>query len=193
MTNNGSANKIEWFLHRRLDYDVVIDRRTDTARATLDLTLRNEAPASGLPRLIIGNDINPPPPDGTSRLYVSVYTRLALASATIDGRSVDLQRQEELGAHVYSVWITIPARSSVHLILQVKGRAPSGRYGLEVSQQPVIAADQLSVNVRDVDGRGHTKAKQWRLDQSGPVVFSLSPLVGTPMTTSAKFAIGGRM
>ena len=175
VTNNGSANKIEWFLHRRLDYDVVIDRRTDTARATLDVTLRNEAPASGLPRLIIGNDINPPPPDGTSRLYVSVYTRLALASATIDGRPVDLQRQEELGAHVYSVWITIPSRSSVHLILQVKGRAPSGRYGLEVAQQPVIAADQLSVKVRDIDGRGHTKAKQWQLDQFGPVVFSLAP------------------
>ena len=174
VVNNGSASKIDWFLHRALGYDVTIDRRAHTIRAGLDITLRNDAPATGLPRLIIGNDINPAPLDGTSRLYVSVYSRLVLGHATLDGQSIALDSQEELGGHVYSAWVTLASRSSRRLTLDLRGPEPTALYRLRVATQPLINADQLRVKVTDSGSPAFRAAtKQWRVDQDRPLAFSL--------------------
>ena len=42
--------------------------------ATLEVTLGNEAPASGLPDYVIGSFSQPPPPKGTNRMTLLVYT-----------------------------------------------------------------------------------------------------------------------
>ena len=56
--------------------DVTRDVRIETGPAgerllVVDVTLTNDAPASGLPRYVIGNDQGLP--DGTSRMLVTLY------------------------------------------------------------------------------------------------------------------------
>ena len=68
---NGAGNKIDSFLERRARYEASTDQTGDTT-GTLRIELTNTAPSEGLPPYIIGGPLQLP--DGTSRLYVSVYS-----------------------------------------------------------------------------------------------------------------------
>ena len=54
-TQNSGNNKIDIFLHRDIAYDVVYDPDTGLVQGEVTVTLRNDAPASGLPLYVIGN------------------------------------------------------------------------------------------------------------------------------------------
>jgi hypothetical protein len=155
VVNNASANKIEWFLHREVKYEPTVDFSTGEVSATATVTLRNDAPTTGLPAYIIGNsvsDISVPP--GDSRLYVSMYTPLELGETTIDGKPMDHDAQQELGRNVYSSWIVVPSGKSVTLKYVIKGTVPfpGGKYRLDLWNQPLVRPDNVSVAARAADG-----------------------------------------
>ncbi len=105
---NGGGNKIDSFLERSASYESTNDLATGVTTATLRLRLTNGAPADGLPNYIIGNLVGLP--NGTSRLYVSFYSPLALTGVTLDGQPSSLAVGSEAGWNVYSGFVDIPGR-----------------------------------------------------------------------------------
>jgi len=116
---NGGGNKIDSFLQRRASYDATTEPATGETTATLRLELTNRAPADGLPSYVIGNRLGLPP--GTSRLYVSFYSPLALAGVTLDGEATGLAVGEEQGWNVYSGYVDIPAGGTATFEVQLAG------------------------------------------------------------------------
>ena len=91
---NASGNKIDVFLDR----DVTVDVRTEPdGRRTLvaDVTFTNNAPASGLPRYVIGNQNNQP--EGSSQLWVTFYGPRALEVIQLNGQDTAVSTLPEAG------------------------------------------------------------------------------------------------
>lgn len=154
VAQNASASKIDWYLRRSIDYSVAVGRRGSVS-ATATIRLRNEAPSSGLPSVVIGSATTPPLPMGTSRLYVSVYSPWALASASIGGTAVNLESERELGRNVYSTFVDVGAGSTATLVVRLTGSydtSAGSRYALTVHRQPVVAADDVRIDSTVVGG-----------------------------------------
>ena len=153
VVNNASGNKIEYFLHRTVDYSASVSPSTGQVRATATIGLRNDAPAGGLPDYLIGNSVVvDPPPKGTSLVYVSFYSPLTLTSISVDGHllpDAEVERETEFGRNVYSAWLRLPSRSTRSVRLTLSGRVPvpDGRYRLTVFTPPAVNPDELTVAV----------------------------------------------
>jgi hypothetical protein len=117
--SNAGGSKIDSFLVPTTSYSSSVDAATGRTAAELRVRLSNTAPANGLPRYVIGNDVGLPP--GTSRLYVSAYSSLDLAEATVDGEPVTLERESEAGWNVYSQFVEIPPGGTVTLVFALDG------------------------------------------------------------------------
>ncbi|HEX7167983.1 MAG TPA: DUF4012 domain-containing protein [Acidimicrobiales bacterium] len=160
VAQNASASKIDWFLRRSVQYEVEVDDR-GALTATATIALRNEAPPSGLPPVIIGSSTSPPLPMGTNRLYVSLYSPWGLTGATLNGEAIPMESERELGRRVYSTYVDVPPGSSGALVVRLGGRFEGvAPYALTVHRQPTVAADEVTVRARlgsarvvDFDGR----------------------------------------
>jgi hypothetical protein len=149
-TSNAAGSKIDLFTYRRQEYDVRWDPETGQVGATLRVTLENRAPTSGLPNYVIGNVIGLPP--GTNRSYVSVYSTLDLAGASVGGQPAPLQSEVETGFNVYSAFVDIPPGGSVQLELELEGVVEGRAYRLNMPVQPFATADEVAVSVQATDG-----------------------------------------
>jgi uncharacterized protein DUF4012 len=151
VNNNAVGNKIDLYLHRTVDYSATWDPDTGEVEATATVTVRNDAPSSGLPAYVIGSPLEPEsrPPSGTNRTYLSIYSPLALDGATVDGAPVMLEPQRELGRNVYSLFLDVPPdRATRTLELRLVGRVdPGDRYELTVANQPLVVPDDITVTV----------------------------------------------
>ncbi len=112
---NAGASKIDVFLDRQ-----IVTRSEPDAdgnhRLVAEVTLTNNAPASGLPDYVIGNALGLP--RGTSRLWVSFYGPAALSGASLDGRSLDLEPQREAGWGAFAHFLTLGPGESADYILE---------------------------------------------------------------------------
>ncbi len=153
VTQNGSGNKIELFLHRALSYESVVDPATGTVKAVATITLRNDAPASGLPDYLIKGSGNDPTPPGHYRGFVSFYTPLSLLGATADGQPITVKTETELGRNVIGKVVDLDSGGTTTLRFELAGpvtmpKVDGGhRYRLTVWHQPTIEPDALSVKV----------------------------------------------
>ena len=163
VTQNAGGNKIDYFLRRELDYRVELERGSRRLRATARVSLHNDAPATGLSPALIGNEVTPPLPTGTNKLYLSFYTPWDLVGATVDGAPVALEQADELGRRVYSTAVVIPPRSTATIEVALSGRrAHRGDYRLDVHRQPAVAPDEVRATV--VVGAGTEHTREWRLE-----------------------------
>jgi hypothetical protein len=149
-SSNLIASKIDSFLRRSVDATVRIDPETGAVTTTVEVTLRNDAPSTGLPAYVIGDGSIVPP--GTNRDLLSLYTPLALTSATIDGAPTGAQAQEELGSQVYRIPVDIPPGGQAVVRYTLEGPPPAGlvstgRYVLDVVPQPLATPDTWNVEV----------------------------------------------
>jgi len=162
VTQNASANKIDWFLRRAIDYRARFDPGTGEVRSKLRITLRNGAPGGGLPDYVIGSETVPPLPKGANKVYLSVYSPLGASAATLDGRPLLLESQLERNRRVYSAYVVIPAGGSSTIELDLKGRVESpdgedsGGYNLDLHRQPFLAPDSVTTSLELAPG--------WRVD-----------------------------
>lgn len=146
VVQNAGASKIDWFLRRTIDYRATLDPRSGALSVNATLQLTNQAPASGLPRYIIGNSVGLPP--GTSRMYVSVYSPLRLQSATLDGQPLIVETDIERGRVVYSAYVDVPPGSTRAFALELQGSMPVDRpYRLDLHRQPSAAPDQVTASL----------------------------------------------
>lgn len=148
VTQNGSGNKIDSFLHRDIRYDAKVDPTSGAMTATATVTLRNDAPRGGLPRYIIGNSYTPPLPDGTSVLYVSIYTPWTLVDARVEGVKEVFDVNQELGRNVYSRFIQVPPGGTVTFQVDLSGTGSfASGYHLDVFHTTQVNPDRITANV----------------------------------------------
>lgn len=152
VTQNASGNKIDWFLHRALDYRVEVDPASGDVSAVATVTLTNRSPVRGLPDYVIGSALRPPLPTGINRTYVSLYSPWGVTGATLGGQPLGLESQQELGRHVHSAYVDIPPGGSVVLEVHFAGTRRRGAvpYDVVVHRQPVVHPDDVRVSVSAV-------------------------------------------
>jgi hypothetical protein len=190
-TQNMSANKIDYYLRRHLTYAVRLDPGDGVARLNgrVDVTLDNSAPDSGLPAQVIGPGAAGLVA-GENRTFASVYTPLKLTAATFGGNQQQLDPMTELGRNVYAALLSVPARTSRTLSVDVTGTArldQDGRYTLDLFRQPGITPDDVTITIRVppgwrlVDGQGfkasggRQASAHLQLDQTTRLRVRLAP------------------
>ena len=174
VTQNAGGNKIDYFLRREVDYRADLDPGSGRLRASATVRLHNDAPSAGLSFSLIGNELIPPLPMGTNKLYLSFYTPWDLVGASLDGTPVALERATELGRQVYSTAVIIPPGSTATVELTLSGRLPdtdADDYRLDVFRQPVVAPDEVTATLvvpsgwrTGVDGREQTETLRMDTD-----------------------------
>jgi hypothetical protein len=189
VTQNASGNKIELFLHRSLTYEPVVDPATGTVRSVATITLRNDAPASGLPDYVIAGSGANPTARGHYRGFVSFYTPLALQKATVDGQPAAFDTGTELGRNVISTFVDIDSGGTATIRLELAGpvklpKVDAGRrYRLTVWHQPTIEPDQVTVRVSGAAGAGLQDA-QGMGEQGSASVLETRPTANERVTVT---------
>lgn len=184
ITQNAGNNKIDIFLHRTIHYDVEYDPDRGQVAATATIDLRNDAPADGLPEIVLDNN-GQGYPRGTNALQLSWYSPLVLEAATVDGEGLPVRAERELGRWVYTADLTLGPGQGRTVVLHLAGSIRSGTtYRLGVAPQPLANTDRLVVSVRP--------AADWRVStgrglriRGGQATRTDEPEVD--MTLSAKF------
>lgn len=147
VSQNAGNNKIDAYLRREVDLKATVDAK-GTYSGKLRITLRNDAPATGLPDIVIGNERGDP--RGTNRLRLSVYTRHAVGPATVAGSPVVPESQKEAGLNAHTVVVLVPPESTVVVEMDLRGLV-AFPYDLQLVPQPLINPDRVAV---EVDGPG---------------------------------------
>jgi hypothetical protein len=180
-TSNAGANKIDAYLQRTVDTQVQLDPESDgqsaSVRSTVSVALANEAPATGLPQIVIG-----PYKEGfvagENRSLVAVYSPLAITATAIDGTPTAFNVQRELGRNVASTMVKIPAESTKTVSVGFDGAVPlrDGWYTLRLDHQPTYKTDAVKVAITVPDSWKIDKAVRARVDgpQKATADFSLN-------------------
>lgn len=147
---NGGPNKLDAYLHREVEYKANVDPITGELDATVEITLRNDAPA-GLSDFAAGNRFDYP--HGTNRAYVVVHTPHD-AVEWVGGDEPALTRSwREFGFQRHEQVVAVPRGESRTVLLRLKGSVAPGEYNLEIGHQPLVNTDSLSLHVRPTTGR----------------------------------------
>ncbi|MDA8044195.1 MAG: DUF4012 domain-containing protein [Actinomycetota bacterium] len=159
ISQNAANNKVDAYLQRTLDYHVTFDPADGFVSSTLDVSLHNAAPSSGLPDEVIGSYPGSGLPLGSDLLWYSIYTPLQLSGATLDGRPITLREEGEFGLRTYSGYVSIRSGVTEKLHVELAGRVTRGSYRLQLHSQPTVLPDRILVTVKGSPG--------WRTDAIG--------------------------
>jgi hypothetical protein len=156
--SNRGLNKLDAFMRRTVSYDVTVDPGTSTVRATVKVTVFNDAPASGLPSNVIGNHLGKP--QGTNSSTIAVSTPLMLVDVKRAGFHVPRGASSEYGRSVYTALVDVPPGGSTTVKFVLEGTLDvHDGYHLEVVPQPLVNPDHLNVHVHAAPG--------WHVEGSG--------------------------
>jgi Protein of unknown function (DUF4012) len=132
VTQDAGGSKLGYYLRQDVSYDArPLGEAVDLGagpeaeeEGTVRVTLRNTAPAKGLPEYVTLRADAPdgrPRPVGQIKLWLSVYLgrRATVLTATRDGRPLTLQTQTEKGHTVLSAFLTLDPGATTSLVLKV--------------------------------------------------------------------------
>ena len=114
----------------------------------MSVALTNEAPAEGLPQIVIG-----PFKDGfvagENRSMFSLYSPLRIDTTTVDGAPTGFNQQRERGQQVASTFVDIPSNSTKTVSATLDGNVPlrDGWYTLRIHHQPTYQVDQVHLAI----------------------------------------------
>jgi hypothetical protein len=144
VVNNIAGTKLDYYLDRSVTYT-----RSSCAAggtSTASMTLRNTAPASGLPAYVTGRSDTSAAQSkpGDNRLLVSYYGSAGstVHSATLDGKDVPVSVLKENGLTVVVVDIELPV-GATHTV-QVTLNEPAATAPAHVLKQPLARPLKLS-------------------------------------------------
>jgi len=151
VNQNFGANKLDFYLRRRVHYAVHLQPAGASARLSgrLEVTLDNTAPSEGLPQYVIGPN-RPEVAPGENYTFFSAYLPTALVNADLDGAPTKLDSATELGRNVYSSFVSIPSHSTRKIGLDIDGTVgllPGGWYDIHLFKQPLLFPDDVSVEI----------------------------------------------
>jgi hypothetical protein len=150
---NGDANKIDVFLRESLVDDVNYVSSTGSVKESVEIALKNGAPTSGLPPIVIDDLADPSISPGTNQMLLSIYSPLDISSPTVDGVPFVMTPGKEFGMNVYSGFVEVPSGSTDTVKLTLSGKIQSGsNYSLQLRDQPTANPIDTSVSV---DNSGH--------------------------------------
>lgn len=160
-TQNAGANKIDYYMHRSIDYSVHLDPEGAASApsvagisGSVTVLLDNAVPNVNLPSIITG----PGPPEltiGSNRTFLTLYTPLRFSGASLGGQPIGLSSLPELGRTADSTYVDVPAGSTSTLKVKLAGAVhllPGGWYRLDLSSQPLINPDKVSVDISLTSG-----------------------------------------
>jgi len=162
VTQNAANNKIDAYLHRTISDQVSYEPATGQVESTVEVTLHNSAPKSGLSDQVIGSYPGSGLTPGSDELWFSIYSPLALKGATVGNKAIELQATPELGVETYSGYVTVPPGGQETIVVHLAGRVDRGAYHLALYQQPTVVADEVSVRVSPARGWTVEGAPVWR-------------------------------
>jgi hypothetical protein len=151
---NAGGNKLDAFLHRTLDWRVRLGA-DGSATATASLTLRNDVAVAGLPRHVVG------PYDARFRKGVNeqiqtlyVAGGYGFTKASLDGRRVNAEAQQDFGGLALTQSVGVPAGDSARLGYQLTRPTAAQRLGedrlryrLFLRPQATVWPDKVNVKV----------------------------------------------
>lgn len=148
ISRNANPSKIDTDLHRRIDYEVNWDPGTGAVRSRLVVTLRNDAPAQGLPPLVTGASV--PLPPGTNRTQLAVLSPFDAIGMMIDGETTSYSTREDLvGLNRYSVLVDLPPGGERTIVLDLEGDVEPGiSYPLSWFNQPLLNPDRSQLEIQ---------------------------------------------
>ena len=160
---NAGNSKIDAYVHQQVSDTVKYDPATGTVDATVRITLRNDAPAAGLPGYVIGSYTGSGLAPGTSDMWLSLYTPLTVTDAFSDGTPTGLSAPHpEDGVEAYSTYVQIPSKATTTLVVDLHGRVGAGSYRLTTRLQPLANPQSLTVSVQPtVGGAPAGGADEW--------------------------------
>ncbi len=168
INRNANPSKIDTFLHRTTDVEVRWDPSTGEVSEQVTVTLRNAAPATGLPNLVIGNLAGLPL--GTNLTDVALLTSFELTEATLDGEPVATRPVFDGRYWRDTVRVALAAGETRTIRYSLEGAvAPSDTYVAFIVGQPLVNEGAMTIRIRPtkgsvVGGRGLT------VDPSGVTV-----------------------
>jgi tetratricopeptide (TPR) repeat protein len=133
--SNAGGGKLDTFLDRRASYTSTTDEATGATTGTVTIELTNGAPGEGLPPYVIQSQIGQP--DGTSSLWVTVYSPLGLERLTVDGEPLGVEAGREHGWNAYRLRVDIPPTSSVRIEASLSGTVADPGAEVVTWEQPM--------------------------------------------------------
>lgn len=151
VNRNANPSKIDAYLTRDNDYRVLWNPATGEVTATVTVTLRNTAPATGLPDVVIGNGFGAP--WGTNRTDLAVITPLGLKGVSVDNAEVGAMPLVEGRGWRHTVRVDVPAGGERTVRFELKGRLqPARAYDLFIAAQPTLNPGSTNVTITSTDG-----------------------------------------
>lgn len=166
--NNAGANKIDSYLNVGFDYKSSITpagsvgAANTPAQGSLALTLENTATVTGMPAPVVNNLAGLP--QGTNRMFVSVYSALQLDTVTADGVTVGAEPGFEHGWNVYSFVVNVGPGKTATLLLNFSGQLNLGVNGgltvlLPPTANPIDASIEAAGQTVKLRGPGVTQLR----------------------------------
>jgi hypothetical protein len=164
--DNASGNKIDYFLHAKVDYSVAIESGSSEVVATAKISVTNSSPSKGLPDYVIGNMVGLP--RGSNRMLLSIHSRLGLVQPLRSDDKVRWQLSTEQGHYVFSAYIDVPPGATRQITLDLGGDLNlSDGYSLEVFNPPAVHPWSLDIDL----SRDGSKATLVNSDKPGTWIF----------------------
>lgn len=165
---NIGNNKIDAYLERKVRYRATIDPRDATLDATVTIEVTNAVPRVDLPRAVVGN--NRGVPVGTNLSSLAVFTPHVVSSATVDGRSVQLVPDTEVGLQVWDLpLLSIPPGRTVTVELELEGSLDlRSAYAFRYFPQPLANPEDFDADIRVRSGSFAQANGQNGLRATGP-------------------------
>jgi len=142
---NAGGNKLDAYLHRTLDWRVRL-AADGSATATASLTLRNDVAVTGLPRTVVG------PYDarfrkGVNQQIQTLYVAgdYGFTKASLDGRRVSAEAQQDFGGLALTQSVGVPAGDSATLAYRLTRPTAAQRLGEDRLRYRVLLRPQATV------------------------------------------------
>jgi hypothetical protein len=169
VSENATPSKGDWYLRRKIRYQVRLDPRQSMADTDLEVKYQNDAPPSGLPDDVIGS-LQPDLARGTSR-QIAMLVRAPtdeLEHLFVDSKVDNPIAEREGSLRSYLTEFETPSMSASTLRATSNvqgaffGRGRERLYRLEVLPQAVANADQLEITIEAPRGWNVTGRTRFR-------------------------------
>lgn len=145
---NTGNNKIDAYLHSEVSDQLSFNPGSGHVTSVVSITLRNSAPSSGLPPIVIDSPADPGLPPGTNRTWLTIYSPLTFTRATVDGSEATMSSTPELGVHAYSVYVDVPPDGSTSIHVDLSGAVRrTTQLPVAIRLQPMVLPQRFTVSV----------------------------------------------
>jgi Protein of unknown function (DUF4012) len=150
-TQNSGNNKIDAYLHSAMLDQVTFNPSTGSVHSVVTVHLTNDAPASGLPPIVIDSPADPGLPVGTNRTWLSLYSPLGVTRVTVDGAPGSVSSGSEFGVTAYSTYVDIPPKATVIVRIWLAGEVDArSDLPMSVRLQPSANPESVAVEITPV-------------------------------------------